>query len=101
MRAAVKNVLRRAVSRRGGDRGFAIVLVGLLLIFFMIVAAIIVDLGDARQQKRQASAAADAGALAGAEALAFTTHGSGCPDASCEAAYYTLSSSNLKPSSAS
>src|SRR3954452_17613267 len=87
--------------RRRGDEGFSILLVALLLVVFMIVTAIVVDLGNARQQKREAQAAADAGALAGAQDLYASPHvPGGCADANCSAAYYTFASAQIVPSSA-
>src|SRR3954466_2983183 len=98
MRPTLKRPSRRAPHQRGGDDGLVIILVALLLVIFLIITAIVVDLGNARQQKRQAVAAADAGALAGAQALGVSTQTpAGCTDASCAAAFYTLASVDLSP----
>ena len=73
-------------------------IVALSLILFLLIAAIVVDLGTARQQKREEVSATDAGALAGAQALyASVQTPQGCPDAICAAAYYTLASIDLTP----
>src|SRR3954470_11135220 len=102
MSTALRNRLRRRTGVVGrGDAGFSIMLVALLLVVFMIVTAIVVDLGNARQQKREAQAAADAGALAGATDLPANPHvPTGCPDSNCSAAYYTFASAQIVPSSA-
>lgn len=74
-----------------------LVFMAILLVALLVVAAIVVDLGNARQQKRQAMAAADAGALAGAQALTMAAQEPpGCPDANCVAAYYTIASASIK-----
>jgi hypothetical protein len=101
MQPALTDRLRRIRASRGGDAGFSILLVALLLTVFMVVTAIVVDLGNARQQKREAQSAADAGALAGAQDLYASPHvPSGCSDANCSAAYYTFNSAQIVPSSA-
>ena len=70
-----------------------LVIASCAVVAMMVVAAIVVDLGNVRQQKREAVAAADAGALAGAQALVASTQiPSACPDANCTTAYYTLAS---------
>lgn len=58
---------------RRDEGGFAIVYTALAITLLMIVAAIVVDLGNARQQKTGAQAAADAAALSGAQLLNSTT----------------------------
>jgi hypothetical protein len=85
--------------RRDDERGLVLVFVAMFLVVLLVITAIVVDLGNARQQKRQAIAAADAGALAGAQTIGSATPTpSGCPDANCSAAYYTASSASLRPS---
>jgi Flp pilus assembly protein TadG len=54
---------------RGGDRGAVLVFVGTALFGLLAMTAIVLDLGNARQMTRQAQAATDAGALAGAREL--------------------------------
>src|SRR4051812_25400238 len=103
MHSVVTERLRRIVTRDGAarDAGFSILLVALLLTVFMIVTALVVDLGNARQQRREAQAAADAGALAGAQDLYASPHvPAGCSDANCSAAYYTFNSAQIVPGSA-
>jgi len=58
----------KALSCRD-ERGAVIPLVALALVALIIMTAIAVDGGNARQNRRNAQAAADAGALAGAKAL--------------------------------
>jgi len=88
-------------KRLFGDDGLVIVYAALMLVFFMVVAAIVVDLGNARQQGREATAAADAGALAGAQALVGgATMPNGCSDILCLTAYHTFQSSSIKPTTA-
>src|SRR3954454_14906362 len=89
--------------RLQGDSGLVIVYAALLLVFLMVVAAIVIDLGNARQQRREAVAAADAGALAGAQGMNAnpsmpTVCASPVNDVSCIAAYHTFQSSNIVPS---
>lgn len=105
MRSALIRAARRHTTRRvRDDGGFAIVLVALLLVFFMIVAAIVVDLANAREEDRQAIAAADAGALAGAQGInpnaVMPGACSGPNDVNCLAAYHTFSSANIIPTTA-
>ena len=92
---------RQALAARArSDAGFSIVLVALMLVFLLAVTAIVVDLSNARQQKREAVAAADAGALAGAQSITSGSPPSGCSagDPRCVAAYYTLRSANVTSS---
>ena len=105
MFAALIRAARQHTTRRvRDDGGFAIVLVALLLVFFMIVAAIVVDLANAREEDRQAIAAADAGALAGAQGInpnaVMPGACSGPKDVNCLAAYHTFSSANIIPTAA-
>jgi len=53
----------------GGDRGAVIVLVAPLLVVIFAVTALTIDMGNARQESRQAQGVADAAALAGAREL--------------------------------
>ena len=77
-----------------------LIFVAMLMVVFMVITAIVVDLGNVRQQKRQAVGGADAGALAGAQSLTAAAQvPAACPDASCTAAYYTLASVSSAPSS--
>src|SRR5580765_7969669 len=107
MQSTLTSRFRNFFSRRGGDAGFAIVLVALLLVFLLVVAAIVVDLANARQQNRDAVAAADAGALAGAQALTGTATmpsmctTAGTADVNCLAAWHTFESVNIVPTSMS
>lgn len=57
---------RRAVD----ERGVTLIIFGLVIVALLAIVAIVVDLGNARQQKRQLQNAADAAALAGASAIA-------------------------------
>ena len=92
-------MIRRA--RRGrGDDGIVIIIVAVMALTLLVMAGLAVDLGDARQQKRAAASAADAGALAGAELLdakpAELTP-DGCEDVYCSSAYYALASAERRP----
>jgi hypothetical protein len=61
---------QRVPSRRvDGDDGIVLVLFALALTAVMIMAALVIDLGDSRQVARQAQASSDAAALAGAQYL--------------------------------
>ena len=103
---SVTERLRRAAQRRGGDDGLFILFVALILVILLLVTAIVIDLGQARESDRQAVAAADAGALAGAQAI---TNGaipavcstSSMADKNCVAAFHALKSSDITPASLS
>jgi Flp pilus assembly protein TadG len=68
------------------------ILTALILVTLLIVVAIVIDLGNARQQKRHAQAIADAAALSGASALTDTP-----PNAPLEALRYAFKSLSLTP----
>ena len=51
------------------ERGVIAVMFALLLVLMLAVIALVIDLGNARQQRRAAQASADAAALAGGEAI--------------------------------
>lgn len=53
----------------------------LLIVALLIIVAIVIDLGNARQEKRQLQNAADAAALAGASDLGTPTAADACPTA--------------------
>ena len=81
------------------ERGAVIPLVALALVALIIMTAIAVDGGNARQNRRYAQAAADAGALAGAKALdSGVTVPANClsTDVRCVAAYYTFQSAGVR-----
>src|SRR5581483_2001790 len=59
--------------RLRGESGAVIVLFGLALVGLLAIIAIVVDLGNARQQKRQLQSAVDSAALAGAAHLSDST----------------------------
>lgn len=59
-------MFRRSTERSRDDRGVVLILMALTLTAMLIASAMAVDLGNARQFKRQAQATADAAALAGA-----------------------------------
>ena len=87
----------KALSRRD-ERGQVIPLVALALVALIIMTAIAVDGGNARQNRRNAQAAADAGALAGAKALdtgVTVPANCGSTDVRCIAAYYTFQSAGV------
>ena len=57
-----------AISARD-ERGVIAVMFALLLVVMLSITALVIDLGNARQQRRVAQASADAAALAGGEAI--------------------------------
>ena len=65
----VLNPIRTTTPRRPDERGAILVLSALLMAAMLTIAAIAVDLANARQERRQAQATADAAALAGAQDL--------------------------------
>ena len=84
----------RPLSARD-ERGAVIPLVALALVALIIMTAIAVDGGNARQNRRYAQSAADAGALAGAKALdggIAVPSNCAAADIRCIAAYYTFQS---------
>jgi Flp pilus assembly protein TadG len=56
-------------ARRDDERGVIAVMFALFLVVVLGIVALVVDLGNARQQRREAQASADAAALAGGEAI--------------------------------
>jgi hypothetical protein len=62
------------------ERGIAMVMLALLLVFLLIMAAFVVDLGAAYVERRDDQNAADTGALAGGVELAFVVGGSDAQD---------------------
>jgi Flp pilus assembly protein TadG len=60
------------MPHRGDERGVAIIFLALFLTLLMIMAAIVVDVGNARQQRANAQSAVDAGALSAAQILLVT-----------------------------
>jgi Flp pilus assembly protein TadG len=58
--------------RRRNERGIAIIYLALFLTVLMIMAAIVVDVGNARQQRANAQSAVDAAALSAAQILVVT-----------------------------
>jgi hypothetical protein len=67
IRTQIDAAARRRESR--GERGAILVVAALLLTSMLAMAAIAIDLANARQHQRQARASADAAALAGAQDL--------------------------------
>src|SRR5947199_169757 len=59
---------RRAVD----ERGVTMIIFGFIIVALLIIVAIVIDLGNARQQKRQLQNSADAAALAGANDINVT-----------------------------
>src|SRR3954471_23807460 len=78
-RIAARLMARRA-RRVVDERGVTMIIFGLILVALLIIVAVVIDLGNARQEKRQLQNAADAAALAGASEL-FTVSGSPCATA--------------------
>ena len=76
--------------RRGDDTGAYAILYGLLLLVVLGMAALVVDLGMLRQNRRETRLAADAAAVAGARELAAVS-GAGNPRQACIEALSYLS----------
>jgi len=55
------------------ERGMALILVALTIAALLVLAGLVLDIGNAKQDRRQAQNAADAAALAGAQAIASGT----------------------------
>jgi Flp pilus assembly protein TadG len=82
-RIAARLMARRArrVRRVVDERGVTMIIFGLILVALLIIVAIVIDLGNARQEKRQLQNAADAAALAGASPLFTSGAANACPTA--------------------
>ena len=82
------------------ERGAVVPIVALAMVALLIMTAIAVDGGNARQNRREAQAAADAGALAGAKSQDGNTTNPQPPacgtDINCVAAYYTFESAGIQ-----
>lgn len=65
----VLNRRRRALARERGERGAIAIMVGVMASMLFIIAALVVDLGFARDTARQSQNAADASALAAGNVL--------------------------------
>ncbi|HEV8296176.1 MAG TPA: pilus assembly protein TadG-related protein, partial [Acidimicrobiales bacterium] len=61
--------MRQRGRRRGDERGAVIVLAGLMLTTMLAFSALVIDIANATQVKRQAQSTADAAALAAAQDL--------------------------------
>jgi Flp pilus assembly protein TadG len=72
--------MARRAQRVVDERGVTMVIFGLMIVALLIIVAIVIDLGNARQQKRQLQNAADAAALAGASDI-NVTNGNPCSQA--------------------
>ena len=93
----------KALSRRD-EEGAIIPIVALCMVALLIMTAIAVDGGNARQNRRLAQTAADAGALAGVKSQdtnSTNPQPPGCgTDINCVAAYYTFESAGIQPNPA-
>src|SRR6476469_1492720 len=69
MRGPVRGRPLAAARRSRDEDGAVAVLFGILALSLFVMAGLVVDLGQARDTRRQAQNAADAAALAGARAL--------------------------------
>jgi Flp pilus assembly protein TadG len=88
-RIAARLMARRA-QRVVDERGVTMVLFGLLIVALLIIVAVVIDLGNARQEKRQLQNSADAAALAGANDLGTVNAANACLDA------YKFSYNNMR-----
>ncbi|WP_426244019.1 pilus assembly protein TadG-related protein [Nocardioides sp. LHG3406-4] len=75
----------RTAARRRDERGAVAIMVAFLAITLFVIAALVVDLGLARDTRRQSQNAADASALAAANQLYLPTASGGCPTKPCVA----------------
>ena len=82
MRRLRRNKTSPVSARRNLQSGQSMVLIGLMMIVFIAMLAVILDGGYAYVQRRNAQTAADAGAMAGARELCLT----GDPDMAIAAA---------------
>jgi Putative Flp pilus-assembly TadE/G-like len=90
--------LRVRSNQKVNESGAAFVILAICATLLMGAAAMVIDVGEVLQRRSQDAAAADAGALAGAKGLEVATQMPvGCPDSSCAAAYYALSSVEQPP----
>jgi hypothetical protein len=60
------------VRRLGDDSGAVAIIVALLLVVFLVLGALVLDLGSLYRHDRELQSAADAGALAGAQELVLS-----------------------------
>jgi hypothetical protein len=70
-------VIKRSMRircRPDDERGVVAVMLALFLTLVLGICALVIDLGNARQLRREAQASADAAALAGGEAIESDTH---------------------------
>src|SRR4051812_42509851 len=79
-RLAARLMAGRA-QRAIDERGVTMIIFGLMLVGLLIIVAIVIDLGNARQEKRQLQNSADAAALAGANDLGTVNAANACVDA--------------------
>lgn len=63
------NSTRTSLTKPRNERGAVLVMATLFLLVMLVMAAIAIDLANARQSRRQAQGSADAAALAGAQDL--------------------------------
>lgn len=61
--------LDRLSQARRDERGSVLIFVSLVMVTLLGIAALVIDIGNASQQKRQAQVAADAGALAAVQRI--------------------------------
>lgn len=65
-----RRLLARIRDRRADERGAILVMVTIFMVMMLAFAALVIDIGNAKQQRRQMKAAADAAAVAGVEEVA-------------------------------
>jgi hypothetical protein len=65
-----RELARRLRGRRSDESGAVMVMTLIFMVMMLAFAALIIDLGSAREQRRQMKAAADAAAIAGVEEIA-------------------------------
>ena len=90
-RAAVTGLLHR---RAGDERGLVLVLFSVLMVAMLGLAAVVVDLGQQKSNRRAAQSIADLAALGGGKSLSAGDPGQACVDA---ITYLNINVKDLSP----
>ena len=87
-------VTRRLLARSRTEEGFVLVFFALLMVVLLGVAALVVDLGQQRSNRRTAQEIADLAALGGGKSLSAGDPGQACADA---ITYLNMNVQDLSP----